>query len=139
MTVIDRFNETAMQAGDEPLSISAIKRAVWAGVHFLLPMRTMGLNSACQHSFRTGWGVMEQASLGACEPARGCGRVGPSCPVSMSSRDVNHFRNLLQPNRKNLCFREHRAWLRRHISDRDWNRTRSESPTHWRLHLALFS
>jgi hypothetical protein len=43
MTVIDRFNETAMQAGDEPLSISAIKRAVWAGVHFLLPMRTMGL------------------------------------------------------------------------------------------------
>jgi hypothetical protein len=67
ITVIDRFSETAMLAGDEPLSISAIKCAVWAGVHFLLPMRTMGLNSACQHWFRNGglWNkraVMEKAS-----------------------------------------------------------------------------
>ena len=51
ITVTDRFSETAMLAGDEPSSISAIRRAVWAAVHFLLPMRTMGPNPACQHSF----------------------------------------------------------------------------------------
>jgi hypothetical protein len=59
-TVIDRFNETAMLAADEPSSISAIKCAVWAGVHFLLPMRTMEPNPARQHWFRNG-SVMEQA------------------------------------------------------------------------------
>jgi hypothetical protein len=42
MTVIDRFNETAMLAGAAPSSISAIRRAVWAGVQFRLSMRTMG-------------------------------------------------------------------------------------------------
>jgi hypothetical protein len=67
MTVIDRFNETAMQAGDEPLSISAIKCAVWAVVHFLLPMRTMGLNSACQHSFRNGV-LWNKRALGRVSP-----------------------------------------------------------------------
>jgi len=80
ITVIDRFSETAMLAGDEPLSISAIKCAVWAGVHFLLPMRTMGLNSACQHWFRNG-GVMGQASgYGKSErlwKKRVLGRVSP--------------------------------------------------------------
>jgi hypothetical protein len=48
-------------AGDEPSSISAIKCAVWAGVHFLPPMRTMGPNPARQHSFRNemGYGTSE--------------------------------------------------------------------------------
>jgi hypothetical protein len=43
MTIIDRFNETAMLAADEPSSIGAIRRAVWAGVQFRLPMRTVGV------------------------------------------------------------------------------------------------
>ena len=55
-TATDRFSEKAMQAGDEPSSISAIKCAVWAAVHFLLPMRTMEINPACQHSFRNEMG-----------------------------------------------------------------------------------
>jgi len=61
ITVTDRFSETAMQTGDEPSSISAIKCAVWAAVHFLLPMRTMEVNPACQHSFRNemGYGTSE--------------------------------------------------------------------------------
>jgi hypothetical protein len=41
MTATDRFNETAMLVGDVPSSISATRCAVWAAVHFLLPMRTM--------------------------------------------------------------------------------------------------
>jgi hypothetical protein len=56
MTVIDRFNETAMLAGEAPSTISAIRRAVWAGVQFRLSMRTMGFNPACQHSFRNEMG-----------------------------------------------------------------------------------
>jgi hypothetical protein len=65
MTVTDRFSETAMQVGDEPSSISAIKCAVWAAVHFLLPMRTMELNPACQHSFRNemGYGTSEPCGV----------------------------------------------------------------------------
>jgi hypothetical protein len=64
----DRFSETAMLAGDEPSSISAIKCAVWAGVHFLLPMRTMGPNSAYRHSFRNEMGYGTSCH-GACESA----------------------------------------------------------------------
>jgi hypothetical protein len=52
---------------------------------------------------------------------------------------VNHLKNLQQPDHRNLCFLEHRAWLPRHISDHGWNRMRSESPTHRRLHLVQFS
>jgi hypothetical protein len=65
MTVIDRFNDTAMLAGDEPSSISAIRRAVWAGVHFLLPMRTMEANPARQPSFRNemGYGTSEPCGV----------------------------------------------------------------------------
>jgi hypothetical protein len=66
--VTERFSETAILAGDEPSSISAIKCAVWAAVHFLLPMRTIRPNPARQHSFRNE-SVMEQASLEACESA----------------------------------------------------------------------
>jgi hypothetical protein len=54
--VTERFSETAMLAGDEPSSISAIKCAVWAGVHFLLPMRTIRPNPARQPSFRNEMG-----------------------------------------------------------------------------------
>ena len=60
--VTERFSETAMLAGDEPSSISAIKRAVWAGVHFLLPMRTIRPNPACQPSFR------DEINYGTSEP-----------------------------------------------------------------------
>jgi hypothetical protein len=65
MTVTDRFSETAMQVGDEPSSISAIKCAVWAAVHFLLPVRTMELNPARQHSFRNemGYGTSEPCGV----------------------------------------------------------------------------
>jgi hypothetical protein len=56
-----------------------------------------------------------------------------------SCSGVNHPKNLQQPDHTSLCFREHRAWLPRHISDHGWNRTRSESPTHWDLHLVQFS
>jgi hypothetical protein len=59
MTAIDRFHETAMLAGDASLSFSAIRRAVWAGVDFLLLIT--GSNPARQHSFRNemGYGTSE--------------------------------------------------------------------------------
>jgi hypothetical protein len=65
-TATDRFSEKAMQAGDEPSSISAIKCAVWAAVHFLLPMRTMEINPACQHSFRNEMGYGTSEPCGVC-------------------------------------------------------------------------
>lgn len=52
MTVMGRFSETAMLAADEPSSISTVSCAIWAAVHFRLPMRTMRLNPLGQVSFR---------------------------------------------------------------------------------------
>src|SRR5665647_1494251 len=49
------------------------------------------------------------------------------------------FKNSRQPDHKILCFRGHRAWLRRHISGHGSNRTRSASPTHRGRHLAEFA
>jgi hypothetical protein len=54
MTVIERFSETAMLAAEQPLSISTIRCALWAAVHFRLPMRTIRLNPMDQVSFRKG-------------------------------------------------------------------------------------
>jgi hypothetical protein len=65
MTVMERFSETAMLAGEEPLSISTVRCAVWAVVHFRLPMRTMRLNPMDQVSFRNGSGAMESERQGA--------------------------------------------------------------------------
>jgi len=53
MTVIERFSETAVNAADEPLSISTTKCVSWAGVHFRLPMRTMWPNPKDHVSFRS--------------------------------------------------------------------------------------
>ena len=54
MTAIERFNETAMLAADEPSSISSIRCAAWAAVHFRLPMRTIRFNPMDQVWFRSG-------------------------------------------------------------------------------------
>jgi len=82
MTVMERFSETAILAADEPPSISAIRCAVWAAVHFRLSMRTMCLNSIDQVSFRPDLSVDCIAPAVVCEFAlnlkkgRGtCGRV----------------------------------------------------------------
>src|ERR1700722_15051593 len=46
------------------------------------------------------------------------------CQEVKQSNGVNYFNNLQQPDCKNLCFPEHRVWLRRHKSNHGWNRTR---------------
>jgi hypothetical protein len=59
---------------------------------------------------------------------------------SLSSFQRTHcFKSWRGPDRRNLCFREHRSWLRRHISNHDCDRTRSKSPTHRRAHLVEFA
>jgi hypothetical protein len=60
-------------------------------------------------------------------------------PIKRPAVPVNWFKNLRQPDRKNLCFREHRAWQRQHISNLGWNRTHSKSPTHRGGHLVEFA
>jgi len=64
MTVIERFSETAMLAAEQPLSISTIRCALWAAVHFRLPMRTIRLNPMDQVSFRNGTGATESGRQG---------------------------------------------------------------------------
>ncbi len=49
------------------------------------------------------------------------------------------FKNWRQPDHKNLCFREHRFWRQRHISNHDCNQTRSKTPTHRGGHRAEFA
>ena len=61
------------------------------------------------------------------------------CQEAKQSKGVNYFKNLQQPDCKNLCFPEHRVWLRRHKSNHGWNRTRSESRTHRDGHLVEFA
>jgi len=64
---------------------------------------------------------------------------GSICQEAKQSNGVNYFKNLQQPDRKNLCFPEHRAWLRRHKSNHGWNRTRSGSRTRRGGHLVEFA
>ena len=75
-------------------------------------------------------------------PARPRGRADldrKKTSVLLITEAESCFQNLPQPVRKNLCFREHRAWLRRRRSNRGWNQTRLESPTHPGQHLAEFA
>jgi hypothetical protein len=49
------------------------------------------------------------------------------------------LKNWPQLDHKNLWFRVHRPWLRQHISNHGWNRTRSENPTPLGGHLVEFA
>jgi hypothetical protein len=60
----------------------------------------------------------------------------PSLPALKRS---NCFKNYRRLDHKNLCFREHIPWPRRHISNHGWNRTRSENPTRRGGHLVEFA
>ena len=58
---------------------------------------------------------------------------------SPTHRTAGYPKNSRQPDRKNLCFREHRSWRQRHRSNRDCNRTRSNTPTRRRGHPVEFA
>lgn len=62
------------------------------------------------------------------QTVRGCQGFSSAGKRCERPAACNCFKNQLQPDHKNLCFREHIPWLRRHISDHGWNRMRSKSP-----------
>src|SRR6185437_17115205 len=62
----------------------------------------------------------------------------PRRRAEYSGSRLNCFKNLQHPDHRNLCFREYRAWLQRHISNHGWSRTRLEGPTRRGRHLVEF-
>src|SRR6266436_1209647 len=70
---------------------------------------------------------------------------GP-CQIQTPIRDVAqrlsqsiYFKNWPRLDHKNLCSREHKAWLRLHISNRGWNQALSGSRTRRGGHLVEYS
>ena len=56
--------------------------------------------------------------------------VEPFADQDRGSASRYSLKNSRRSDRKTPCFRERRPWQQRRKSDHDWNRTRSENPTH---------